>query len=244
MGQTAKPKINSLTFFFPCYNDKGTIGKLIDDSAAVVQKLGIDDFEVIVTDDGSTDGAHELLEELLKTKPFLRVVFHEKNRGYGAALRSGFGQATKDWIFYTDGDGQYDVKEVALLVDALEEGVDLVNGYKMKRQDTFDRIIIGKIYQWAMKAVFLLKIRDVDCDYRLFRRAKLEEVVLKSEDGSMCVELSRRLQNAGAVIRQVPVHHFSRVYGHSQFFTFRRVAKTLFTLLKLWWELVLLGRTK
>ncbi len=244
MGQAAKPKIKSLSFFFPCYNDKGTIGKLIDDSVETAKILGIDDFEVIVTDDGSTDGAREFLAELLQTKPFLKVIFHDKNRGYGAALKSGFARATKDWIFYTDGDGQYDVKELVLLVDALEEGVDLVNGYKIKRQDTFDRIIIGKTYQWVMKIVFLLKIYDVDCDYRLFRRAKLKEVTLKSDDGSMCVELSRRLQNAGAVIRQAPVHHFSRVYGQSQFFTFKRITKTLLTLLKLWWELVLLGRTK
>ena len=120
----------------------------------------------------------------------------------------------------------------------------MVNGYKIKRQDTFDRIIIGKIYQWAMKVVFLLKIRDVDCDYRLFKKEKLDQITLKSDDGSMCVELSRRLQNAGVVIREVPVHHYSRTYGQSQFFTVRRVSRTLMTLFKLWWELVLLGKAK
>lgn len=217
---------------------------MIAESAKTAEALGIKDYEIIVTDDGSTDGSRELLADLQKSDSRLKVIYHEKNRGYGAALKSGFARAGKEWIFYTDGDAQYDVKELALLVGALEEGVDLVNGYKMKRQDTFDRIIIGKIYQWVMKAVFLLKIRDVDCDYRLFRKAKLDEIILKSNDGSMCVELSRRLQNAGAVARQVPVHHFSRTYGHSQFFTFKRVSRTLLTLAKLWWELVLLGRTK
>lgn len=217
---------------------------MIAESAKTAEALGIKDYEIIVTDDGSTDGSRELLADLQKSNSQLEVIYHEKNRGYGAALKSGFARAGKEWIFYTDGDAQYDVKELALLAGALEEGVDLVNGYKMKRQDTFDRIIIGKIYQWVMKAVFLLKIRDVDCDYRLFRKAKLDEITLKSNDGSMCVELSRRLQNAGAVARQVPVHHFSRTYGHSQFFTFGRVSRTLLTLAKLWWELVLLGRTK
>ena len=236
--------VKSLSIFFPCYNDKGTIGKLIEDSIETAKAIGIEDYEVIVTDDGSTDGARELLASLQKTNPRLKVIFHEKNRGYGAALQSGFAQATKEWIFYTDGDAQYDVKELALLVDVATEGVDLVNGYKIKRQDTFKRIVIGKVYQWTMKAVFLLKIRDVDCDYRLFKKEKLDQITLKSNDGSMCVELSRRLQNAKAVIREVPVHHYSRVYGQSQFFTFRRVSQTLMTLLKLWWELVLLGKTK
>lgn len=236
--------INSISIFFPCYNDKGTIKKLIDDATETVNDLNINDYEIIVTDDGSTDGARELLASLQNNNHRLKVVFHEYNRGYGAALKSGFAQAAKEWIFYTDGDAQYDVKELALLVHAVEPGVDLVNGYKLKRQDTFDRIIIGKIYQWTMKVVFLLKIRDVDCDYRLFKREKLNQITLKSNDGSMCVELSRRLQNAGAVIREAPVHHYSRTYGQSQFFTFRRVSRTLMTLCKLWLELVLLGKAK
>lgn len=237
-------QIKSLSVFFPCYNDKGTIGKLIADSTATVKLLGIEDYEIIVVDDGSSDGARELLLALQNANPNLKVILHEKNRGYGGALKSGFAAASKEWIFYTDGDAQYDVKELVLLAGALAEGVDLVNGYKIKRQDTFDRIIIGKVYQWAMKIFFLLKIRDVDCDYRLFKKEKLNQITLKSNDGSMCVELSRRLQNAGAVIREVPVHHYSRTYGQSQFFTFRRVAHTLMTLCRLWWELVLLGKTK
>ncbi|OGF14637.1 hypothetical protein A3I35_02035 [Candidatus Falkowbacteria bacterium RIFCSPLOWO2_02_FULL_45_15] len=236
--------INSISIFFPCYNDKGTIKKLIDDATETVHNLNINDYEIIVTDDGSIDGARELLASLQETNPRLKVVFHEHNQGYGAALKSGFAQATKEWIFYTDGDAQYDVKELVLLAQAAEPEVDLVNGYKIKRQDTFDRIIIGKIYQWAMKVVFLLKIRDVDCDYRLFKKEKLDQITLKSDDGSMCVELSRRLQNAGVVIREVPVHHYSRTYGQSQFFTVRRVSRTLMTLFKLWWELVLLGKAK
>src|SRR3989344_2912248 len=211
--------INSISIFFPCYNDKGTIKKLIDDATETVHNLNINDYEIIVTDDGSIDGARELLASLQETNPRLKVVFHEHNQGYGAALKSGFAQAA-------------------------EPEVDLVNGYKIKRQDTFDRIIIGKIYQWAMKVVFLLKIRDVDCDYRLFKKEKLDQITLKSDDGSMCVELSRRLQNAGVVIREVPVHHYSRTYGQSQFFTVRRVSRTLMTLFKLWWELVLLGKAK
>jgi len=244
MGQAAKPKIKSLSFFFPCYNDKGTIGKLIDDSVETAKILGIDDFEVIVTDDGSTDGAREFLAELLQTKPFLKVIFHDKNRGYGAALKSGFARATKDWIFYTDGDGQYDVKELVLLVDALEEGVDLVNGYKIKRQDTFERIILGRLYQLCTKALFFLKIRDVECNFRLIKKSKMDQVKLKCNNGTACLELVKRLENAKAVMRQVPVHHYSRVYGESRAFTAKRIMDMIVSLIKLWWPLVVLKKTK
>lgn len=235
--------VRSISIFFPCYNDKGTIGNLVRDAISTVRVLGIRDYEVIVIDDGSTDGARELLRELEQSTPSLRVIYHAKNRGYGGALKSGFAAAGKEWVFYTDGDGQYDVRELALLV-AKAPGADVVNGYKIKRNDSLARIVIGKIYQWGIKIGFMLKIRDVDCDFRLIRKTKLDAIALISNGGSMCVELTRRLQNAGSVFREVPVHHFDRVYGHSQFFTFRRVASTLLVLCKLWILLVLLCRTK
>lgn len=237
-------KIRSLSIFFPCYNDKGTIQDLVEKSIKMTDKLGIEDYEVIVIDDGSTDGTRELLASLQNVIPRLKVVFHEKNRGYGGALKSGFQTANKEWVFYTDGDAQYDVGELALLINALEDGVDVVNGYKIKRHDPLSRIIIGKTYQLVNRLLFLLKTRDVDCDFRLIRKAKIDEIKLKSDNGSACVELAKRLQNAGSVIKNAPVHHYNRVYGQSQFFTAQRVISTLATLVKLWWELVLLGRSK
>lgn len=236
-------KISSLSIFFPCYNDKGTIQGLVEKSIETAVKLGIEDYEVIVIDDGSTDGARELLKSLQDTIPALKIIFHEKNIGYGGALKSGFKASSKEWVFYTDGDAQYDVGELSLLVDALEDGVDVVNGYKIKRNDPLSRIIIGKTYQWGNKIIFLLKTRDVDCDFRLIRKAKIDGITLTSDGGSMCVELVKRLQNAGSVFKDVPVHHYDRVYGQSQFFTFKRVTSTLMTLMILWWHLVVLRRT-
>lgn len=235
--------VTSLSVFFPCYNDRGTIGGLITNAVETIRALGIADYEVIVVDDGSTDGARELLRELVKTIPRLRVVFHEKNCGYGSALKSGFAAARKEWVFYTDGDAQYDVRELALLT-AKAPGADVVNGYKIRRNDSLTRVIIGKLYQWGITIGFLLKIRDVDCDFRLIRKAKIDAIRLISNGGSVCVELSRRLQNAGAVFREVPVHHYNRVYGSSQFFTLRQVSTTLFALIVLWFRLVLLRQTK
>lgn len=235
--------VTSLSVFFPCYNDKGTIERLVHDAIETIQTLGIGDYEVIVVDDGSTDGARELLRELVKTIPRLRVVFHEKNCGYGSALKSGFAAVRKEWVFYTDGDAQYDVRELALLA-ANALGADVVNGYKIRRNDSLTRIIIGALYQWGIRLGFLLKIRDVDCDFRLIRKQKLNAITLTSNGGSICVELTRRLQNIGAVFKEVPVHHYNRVYGSSQFFTLRRVGTTLLTLIVLWFRLVLLRQTK
>ncbi len=236
-------RLSSLSIFFPCYNDRGTIQKMIEDSIGAVNELGIKDYEIIVIDDGSSDGSRELLASLKNTIPALKVIFHEKNRGYGGALKSGFATASKEWVFYTDGDAQYNVKELALLVDALEQGTDVVNGYKMKRSDAPIRIIAGKIYQWAVKTIFLLKVRDVDCDFRLIRKSKIDEISLTSESASMTAELVKRLQNAGSVFKNVPVHHYDAIRP-SQFFKIKRITHTLVALFKLWWPLVLLGKTK
>ncbi|MEK7068008.1 MAG: glycosyltransferase family 2 protein [Patescibacteria group bacterium] len=232
--------IRSLSIFFPCYNDKGTVNKLIDDSIATVSQLGIDDYEIIVIDDVSTDGARELLRSLSGHVPRLKVIFHDKNYGYGRVLKSGFAIASKEWVFYTDGDAQYDIKELTSLAAAAAAGVDWVNGYKIKRQDTLKRIIMGKIYKWVTKAIFFIKIKDVECNFRLIRRAKMNGLTLTNDSGSVCVELVKKLQMVKAVTREVPVHHYARIYGHSQFFTIKRVMVMLVTLSQLWWRLVIL----
>lgn len=201
-----------------------------------------DDFEIIVVDDGSTDGSRELLMDLQREVPKLRLVMHEKNKGYGGALRSGFAAATKDLIFYTDGDGQYDVKELLLLWKKMNDRVDIVNGYKIKRADPLHRVIIGLIYQYVMKFVFGLKIKDVDCDFRLIRRKVFERVKLYSDTGTITIELVKRIQQAGFKFAEVGVSHYFRTYGKSQFFNFKRVFKTLWKLMFLWVELVIFAK--
>jgi glycosyltransferase involved in cell wall biosynthesis len=197
-----------------------------------------DDYEVIVIDDGSPDHTGELLDEMAKSYPWLRVIHHEKNRGYGGALRTGFASAKKDLIFYTDGDAQYDPRELKELWTAFGPEVDFVNGYKIGRSDPAHRIVIGRVYHWFVKIMFALRLRDVDCDFRLMRRSVFEKVVLTRSSGVICVELMKKVQDHGYRIAQVPVHHYHRSYGKSQFFNFRRVGKTLIDLAKLWFELV------
>lgn len=211
---------------------------MIVKSDAVAKKI-TDDYEIIVIDDGSTDGSRELLTSLQSVYPRLRLVFHEKNRGYGGALRSGFEHSAKEWIFYTDGDAQYDVNELEKLVPLMTDDVDWVNGYKIKRHDPLHRVIIGTTYQYLIKLAFGIKIKDVDCDFRLIRKKVFDKVTLVHNSGVICVEMMKKFQDAGFRFAETGVHHYFRVYGKSQIFNFRRLAKVLISLVQLWFELVI-----
>jgi glycosyltransferase involved in cell wall biosynthesis len=230
----------SLSIFFPAYNDSGTIASLVIEARVAAQKL-TQDFEVIVVNDGSADHTAEILDELARTYPEVRVIHHPKNRGYGGALRSGFSGSTKEFIFYTDGDAQYDPSELAVLWPRMVDGVDVVNGYKISRSDPMHRIIIGRVYHHTVKLLFGLKVRDVDCDFRLLRRSVFDRISLEHNSGVICLELMKKLTDAGCVIAEVPVHHYHRAFGKSQFFNFPRLWHTAQDVLKLWVKLVVVG---
>ena len=231
-----QPDSLSVSVFFPAYNDGGTIPSMVLTALMTLREL-TDDYEVIVVNDGSTDYTAQVLDELAGRYPELRVIHHEQNRGYGGALRTGFASASKQLIFYTDGDAQYDPRELTRLYKAWNDQVDLVNGYKISRSDPLHRIIIGRIYHWTVKLAFGLRLRDVDCDFRLMRRSIFHTIHLKSSSGVICVELMKKVQDAGFRIVEVPVHHYHRAYGKSQFFNFRRIWQTGVQLWGLWWEL-------
>jgi glycosyltransferase involved in cell wall biosynthesis len=226
-----------LTIFFPAYNDAGTIPSMVIGAVMAARKI-TDDFEVVVVNDGSRDATGAVLAELEAMCPALRVVEHPQNRGYGAALRTGFDSATKEFVFYTDGDAQYDPQELDRLWARMAPGVDLVNGYKISRSDPLHRIVIGRLYHHTVKLLFGLRVRDVDCDFRLMRRAIFERVRLEKSSGVICLELMKKVQDAGFTIAEAPVHHFHRAYGKSQFFNVGRIARTLGDILKLWVALV------
>lgn len=227
-----------LSIFFPAYNDSGTIASLVITALRTARKL-TPDHEVIVVNDGSADGTAEILDELARTYPEVRVVHHEKNRGYGGALRSGFAQATRELVFYTDGDAQYDPAEMEVLWRRFDDDVDLVNGYKISRSDPLHRIVIGRIYHHTVKQLFGLTVRDVDCDFRMMRRSIFEKVHLEKNSGVICLEMMKKITDAGFRIAEVPVHHYHRACGRSQFFNFRRLVRTAIDVFKLWFALVI-----
>ena len=241
MHANGAPPPAGLTIFFPAYNDAGTIASLVIQAVQVASKL-TSDFEILVINDGSADATGSIAEELTRTYPQVRVIHHPRNRGYGGALRTGFASATKPLVAYTDGDAQYDPSELEGLWRQLTPEVDIVTGYKISRSDPLHRIIIGRIYHHTVKTLFGLTVRDVDCDFRLMRRRIFDVVRLEKSSGVICLEMMKKFQDAGFRVAEVPVHHYHRTHGRSQFFNVGRVFWTGIDVLKLWVQLVVLGR--
>jgi glycosyltransferase involved in cell wall biosynthesis len=231
-----------ISVFFPAYNDAPSLPgllhktfRILEDSAAA--------FEVIVVNDGSRDNTGEVLAGLQRHYgERLRVITHEANRGYGGALRSGFAAARLPLVFYTDGDGQYDPGELPKLLALMKPGIGLVNGFKLERHDPWHRIVIGRLYNQFARFMFRIRIRDIDCDFRLIRRELLEDIHLTSTSGTICVELVRKIEISGCGVAEVGVHHFARRHGRSQFFRWRSLARTFRQLIALYWTLVVAPR--
>lgn len=229
--QNARP---SVSIFYPFYNDWGTMGSMVLLTLQTAERLGLD-YDLHIINDGSPAPRNEaVLREIVKRFPEVKVVTHPKNRGYGGALRSGFQSATREWIFYTDGDAQYDVQELELLLAHAGPEVDVVQGYKIHRGDPLHRVIIGRIYHHTVKLLFGFTVRDTDCDFRLIRRSVFDRLELVSNSGMICVEMMHKFHLAGLRFREVPVHHFQRAHGKSQFFNVPRLARTLYQLGRFW----------
>lgn len=230
-----KPTISG---FFPFLNDWGTIGSLVTSLDIVLSRIS-SKYEIIIIDDGSDQKSKEILNMLKKRFPKLRVITHKKNLGYGGAIKSGIKSAKYDWIFYTDGDAQYDPRELKLFLDKKHKKTDIVNGYKIKRSDPWYRKVAGNTYHHTVKLLFQLPIKDTDCDFRLMRRSIFDQVKLDSNSGLICVELIKKISDHGFRFQEIPVNHYFRVSGKSQFFNFSRVFKVIIGLLFLWYRLVI-----
>jgi glycosyltransferase involved in cell wall biosynthesis len=226
----------SISAFFPCYNDAATLKKVVEKALAVLSGIS-DDFEIIIVDDGSRDESPRIADELAARYPEVRTVHHEANRGYGGALKTGISSSTKSWVFYTDGDGQYDVEDL-LKLRPLTGRADVVNGFKSGRHDPWYRVVLGATYNFLIHRLFALPIKDVDCDFRLMRGDMVRSLDLQSDGGAICVEMVKGLQAGGATFAEVPVGHHEREAGKSQFFKLKNLVVMLHELLSLWWKAV------
>lgn len=229
----------SISIFFPCYNDEKSIASLVKKAFLILKKIAAK-YEVIVVDDGSTDKSRSILQKLSLGFPKLRLIYHQRNFGYGAALTSGFKTAQYKLIFYTDGDGQYDISELSILLSLMSSDVNFINGIKIARHDPNYRIVIGNFYSFLARWFFWLPIHDVDCDFRLIRKNLLNRFDLNSKSGTVCIELVKKAQRNGGKFREVSIHHLERKFGISQFFQVNHLLRTLWELASLWLKLMVL----
>lgn len=199
-----------LSIILPAHNEAGNLPELIKKITDCMRELAWD-YEVIIVNDGSTDGSEEVIENL-QIDSRIKAVHHPKNRGYGAALRSGFSAATKEWIFFMDADGQFDIKEISRLAEYLDEA-DMIIGYRKNRQDHLVRKLNAQIFNLAVNILFGLWIRDIDCAFKLIKKEIVERADLESDGALINTELLVRAKKLGYKIKQIPVSHYSRLSG-------------------------------
>ena len=219
---------------FPAFNDAGSIGWVARRAREALENTGRD-FEILILDDGSADATAEVLERLAGEIGELRTLRHEENRGYGATLRDLFAAARFPLVVYTDGDGQFDPRELTRFLDAAASGVPLVNGFRRRRADGALRRLLGPRFHRVVAATFgLPNLRDWDCDFRLFRRELCPEASMSFDDGTAVVEFLATLGERGVRFAEVEVSHRERLAGESQYFRPRAVIAGHRNLLRLW----------
>lgn len=207
---------HSISAVLPAYNEEAMIERTVRHVADVLRGLpGIDEFEVIVTNDGSRDRTAEVLARLQADSPDLplRVVTHPTNRGYGAAVASGFDAATKDLIFLTDGDKQFDVAELARFLPQMDAATDLVIGWRVKRADPPLRLLNAFGWKLLVNGLFGYTARDVDCAFKLFRRGVWHDMTVRARGATFSAELLIKARALGYAIKELPVGHFPRTAG-------------------------------
>jgi glycosyltransferase involved in cell wall biosynthesis len=206
-----KPVIDSLSLFFPCYNEKETIRPLTEKCLAVAGQI-CNDYEIILVDDGSRDGTGELADQLAKENPAVRVIHHPQNRGYGAALQSGFRAACKDYVFYTDGDGQFDVGELPRLLPLIAQ-YDIVSAYRINRQEGMLRKWNAFCWSSLVNFLFDLHLKDIDCAFKLYKRCIFDTIEMVSTGALIDTEILARAKRKGYTVTQIGVHHYPRMAG-------------------------------
>ncbi len=196
----------------PAYNEEANVEKAVEHVSAVAQQLGVD-YEIILVNDGSSDRTGEIGRQLEQRIPNFRLVEHYPNRGYGGALKAGFAAATKELIAFVPADNQFDFREVTRLLERIEQGADIVSGYRARRQDNFIRKLNAWGWNTLVRLLFGYLCHDIDCGFKLFRRSVLDRVPLISNGAMIDTELLAGAKARGFRIAEVPVTHLPRVAG-------------------------------
>jgi glycosyltransferase involved in cell wall biosynthesis len=231
-----KPKsLNALTLFFPCYNEALNISSVIEQAVKIGEDYGLD-YEVLVVNDGSTDTSAEIIQSWIQKNPRVRVIPHAKNMGYGAALRTGLSNAKKDWVFLADGDNQFRLPDIEKLFSKADS-CDAVVGFRIQRQDKFLRRLKGSLWTWLIQRLFSLKVSDVDCAFKLFRRKAIQDLQLKSKHLLIHAEILARLKKRGYRIEEIGVPHYPRLAGKATATGVTRIVKTFVELFTIYFQI-------
>lgn len=231
METLVKP-VPSLSVLLPAYNEEANVGFVVDQALAVLPEIARE-YEVIVIDDGSTDDTLTVAQGLVSEHhPRVRLLHHEVNSGYGAAIRSGLQHACHDLIFYTDADRQFDISELAYFLP-LTQTHDMVIGFRVYRYDTVLRSIISWFYNRLVSILFRVRVRDVDCAYKLMSREVLDKLTIESDDFFVDTEIVARARKWNFRIAQKGVRHYPRPAGETTV-TPGDIPQTLRTVVRMW----------
>jgi glycosyltransferase involved in cell wall biosynthesis len=201
----------SISVFFPCYNEQDNVERTVRNALDVLENLKAD-FEVIIVNDGSLDATHRIADDIAAQNDRVKTVHHHTNLGYGAALKSGFKTATKDLVFYTDGDGQFDISEMPPLIPLMAR-FDIVSCYRLDRQDSLIRKLNGWAWTKLVCLLFGMKVRDIDCAFKLYKTQIFDNIEMSSDGALIDAEILARAIRKGYTFTQKGVHHFPRTAG-------------------------------
>lgn len=224
-----------LSLVLPAHNEAENIGTVVARAADVLSKV-VRGCEIIVVDDGSRDETPAIIDRLAAENPSVKAVHHPVNRGYGAALTSGFQAATGDCIMFMDADLQFDIADIAALLPYLGH-YDIVAGYRIKRRDPLYRRLYGKLFGLAVWLLFGLRMRDIDCAFKIYRADLLKNLTLTTPGALINTEMLVRSRQRGATVAQVGVHHYPRPAGESSGGSPKVVFRAMRETLRLWWRL-------
>lgn len=216
-------KLPSLTIFFPCYNEEANVERTTRAALAAGQNV-TDDLEVIIVNDGSKDRTGELADGLAAQDPRVRAVHNSPNRGYGGALRRGFQEARKEWVFYTDGDGQFDLTEIERLIPLAREDT-IVSAYRLDRKDPFIRKVNAYCWTALVNVVFRLWLKDIDAAFKLYPRRLFDAICIRSTGALVDTEILARAKRLGYRVVQLGVHHYPRQAGRQTGANLRVIAR-------------------
>jgi glycosyltransferase involved in cell wall biosynthesis len=208
-----KPK--SISAFFPVLNEEGTVAKLTEDLLDILE-ASFEQHEVIIVNDGSTDTTGKIADELcIKNNGYVKVIHHEKSMGYGNALKAGFDASRHDLVFFTDGDYQFDMNDLHRALPLIKD-CDVVVGYRQDRKDSRHRIWLSRGYNLLIRIMFGLKMKDIDCSFKLFKRSALERISIESRGYFIDTEIMVKAQKKGLEIKEIGVRHLPRNFGESK----------------------------